>query len=57
MSKLTENVVTSSPTWPTLETRVPQHVQQCLQQVVEEEVEALLGRPESAHSTDEAPAG
>jgi len=28
-----------------------------LQQVVEEEVEALLGSPESARSTDEAPAG
>jgi len=35
--------VTSSPTWPTLETFVRQHVQRCLQQVLEEEVEALRG--------------
>ncbi len=49
--------MTSSPTWPTLETFVRQHVPQCLQQVLEKEVEALLGRPKSARSTDETPAG
>jgi len=57
MSKFTENIVTSSPTWPTLETFVRKQVQQCLQQVLEEEVEALLGRRKSVRSTDETPVG
>ncbi|WP_373058371.1 transposase [Gemmatimonas sp.] len=57
MSKLIGNVITSSPTWPTLETFVRQQVQQCVQQVLEEEVEALLGRRKSVRSTDETPVG
>ena len=57
MSKITENIVTSSPTWPTLETFVRKQVQQCVQQVLEEEVEALLGRRKRVRSTDETPVG
>ena len=57
MSKIIESGVTSSPTWSTLETFVRQQVQQCLQQVLEEEVAALLGRRKSARSTDETSAG
>lgn len=51
MSKIIESGVTSSPTWSTLETFVRQQVPQRLQQVLEEEVEALLGRRKSARST------
>lgn len=47
MSKINETEVPSSPTWPTLETFVRSQVQACLQQVLEEEVDALLGREKS----------
>ena len=57
MSNIIENVVPSSPTWPTLEAFVRQHVQHRLQQVLEEEVEALLGRPKSGRATDASPVG
>ncbi len=35
---------TSSPTWRTLEAFIREHVQTCLQRVLEEEVDELLGR-------------
>ncbi len=46
---------TSSPTWRTLETFLRDHVQTCLQRVLEEAVDALLGRERHDHGA--APAG
>jgi putative transposase len=42
--KSTESVVTSSPTWETLEAFARQSMQQLLQRMLEEEVDGLLGR-------------
>lgn len=57
MSKINEAAIASSPTWPTLEAFVRSHVQRCLQQVLEEEVDAVLGRHKSERRTDEAAPG
>ena len=42
--KSTETVGTSSPTWETLEAFARQSMQQLLQQLLEDEVDGLLGR-------------
>jgi transposase-like protein len=57
MRKIIETAATSSPTWPTLEAFVRSQVQRCLQQVLEEEVDAVLGRQQSERRSDDAAAG
>lgn len=57
MSKIIETAATSSPTWPTLEAFVRSQVQRCLQQVLEEEVDAVLGRQKSERRSEDAAAG
>ena len=54
MSKIIENESASSPTWPTLEGFVRAQVQACLQRVLEEEVEELLGRRRYARREGDA---
>lgn len=56
MTKIIETESASSPTWPTLEAFVRAQVQACLQRVLEEEVDALLGRPKHARRDADATA-
>ena len=44
MLKIDMPATSSSPTWSTLETLIRAHVQTCLQRVLEDEVDDLLGR-------------
>ena len=44
MLKIDSPAATSSPTWQTLEAFIREHVQTCLQRVLEEEVDELLSR-------------
>jgi transposase-like protein len=44
MLKIDIPATSSSPTWSTLETFIREQVQTCLQRVLEEEVDDLLGR-------------
>ena len=44
MLKIDIPTATSSPTWRTLESFIREQVQRCLQRVLEEEVDELLGR-------------
>ena len=44
MLKIDNPTATSSPTWRTLEAFIREQVQTCLQRVLEEEVDELLGR-------------
>ena len=44
MTKIDNAPVASSPTWSSLEAFVREQVQACLQRVLEEEVDELLGR-------------
>ena len=44
MMKIDIPATSSSPTWSTLETFIREQVQTCLQRVLDDEVEALLGR-------------
>lgn len=44
MTKIDVSAASSSPTWPSLEAFVREQVQACLQRVLEEEVEDVLGR-------------
>lgn len=48
MTKIDNSPASSSPTWPSLEAFVRDHVQTCQQRVLEEEVEDLLGRAKHA---------
>ncbi len=48
MTKIDNSDASSSPTWPSLEAFVRDQVQTCLQRVLEEEVEDLLGRAKHA---------
>ncbi len=57
MSKIIETAVPSSPTWPTLEAFVRTQVQRCLQQVLEEEVDAVLGRSKSERRSPDTTSG
>jgi len=57
MLRIIETAAMSSPTWPTLEAFVRSQVQRCLQQVLEEEVDAVLGRQQSERRSDDAAAG
>jgi len=56
MLRIIETAAMSSPTWPTLEAFVRSQVQRCLQQVLEEEVDAVLGRQQSERRSDDAAA-
>lgn len=47
MEKITEGTAASSPLWETLETYARGEIQQFVQRLLEEEVEALLGRRKS----------
>lgn len=47
----------ASPLWATLETYAREHIQQFVQRLLEEEVDALLGRGKSARRTEATPAG
>lgn len=57
VSKIIETAVPSSPTWPTLEAFVRTQVQRCLQQVLEEEVDAVLGRSKSERRSPDTTSG
>jgi hypothetical protein len=48
---------TSSPTWSTLETCIREHVQSCLQRVLDEDVGALLGRGRHERRSADAAVG
>jgi transposase-like protein len=54
MSKIIEGEGASSPAWPTLEAFIRAQVQGCLQRVLEEEVDDLLGRGKHARRAAEA---
>jgi len=47
----------ASPLWETLETYAREHIQQFVQRLLEEEVDALLGRAKSERRTDATPVG
>jgi transposase-like protein len=47
----------ASPLWTTLETYAREHIQQFVQRLLEEEVDALLGRAKSERRTDAMPVG
>ena len=57
MSGIAETVVASRPTWPTLASFVRTRVQRGLQQVLEEEVDAVLGRHKGERRTGDAASG
>jgi putative transposase len=58
MQKMIQKQATSSAMWDTLESFARSHVQAFIQQLLEDEVTALLGRPKSARrSAVDAPAG
>ena len=54
MTKIDNSDASSSPTWPSLEAFVRDQVQTCLQRVLEEEVEELLGRAKHARRGEDA---
>ena len=56
MEKITAARAASSPLWETLETYAREHLQHVVQRLLEEAVEALLGRAKSERRTSEAPA-
>jgi len=47
----------ASPLWETLETYAREHIQQFVQRLLEEEVDALLGRRKSERRSETAPVG
>ena len=58
MTKMLPPAAVSRPAWDTLETFARTHVQAFIQQLLEDEVTALLGRPKSARRTPlDAPVG
>ena len=57
MLKIDIPTSTSSPTWSTLETFIREQVQACLQRVLEEEVDELLGRGRLARRSAETAVG
>ncbi len=57
MDKITAGSAASSPLWETLETYARGEIQQFVQRLLEEEVEALLGRRKSERRSPEAPGG
>lgn len=54
MTKIDNSEASSSPTWPSLEAFVRDQVQACLQRVLEEEVEELLGRAKHVRRAPES---
>ena len=56
MTKIDNSPVASSPTWSSLEAFVREQVQACLQRVLEEEVDELLGRAKHARRGAESSA-
>ncbi len=57
MLKIDIPATTSSPTWSTLETFIREQVQTCLQRVLDEEVDDLLGRGRHARRSTDAAVG
>jgi putative transposase len=57
MSKIIEEPAASSPVWETLETYACEQIQQFVQRLLEEEVDALLGWTKSERRTDVTPIG
>ncbi|MGH7628312.1 MAG: transposase, partial [Gemmatimonadales bacterium] len=57
MEKITQSTEASSPLWETLESYARQEIQEFVQRLLEEEVEALLGRRKSERRSPEAPRG
>ena len=57
MVKIDTPPSTSSPTWSTLETCIREHVQSCLQRVLDEDVGALLGRGRHERRSADAAVG
>ncbi len=57
MDKIIEGSVASSPLWPTLERYARGQIQVFVQRLLEEEVEALLGRGKSERRTPETMVG
>jgi transposase-like protein len=57
MEKITEARAASSPLWETLETYAREQIQHFVQRLLEEEVDALLGRQKSARRPPEGPMG
>lgn len=57
MLKIDIPATSSSPTWSTLETFIREQVQTCLQRVLEEEVDDLLGRGRHARRSAETAVG
>ena len=57
MEKITKLGAESSPVWDTLETYARAQIQQFVQRLLEEEVDAVLGRPKSERRTAATPVG
>ena len=57
MLKIDIPTSTSSPTWTTLEAFIREQVQTCLQRVLDEKVEALLGRGRHERRSADAAVG
>ena len=57
MEKITKLGPESSPVWDTLETYARTQIQQFVQRLLEEEVDAVLGRPKSERRTAATPVG
>ncbi len=57
MDRSTAAETASSPVWATLETYARSHIQAFVQRLLEEEVDALLGRPKSERRAPDAPPG
>lgn len=57
MQETTPPSAASSPAWATLEAYARTHIQTFVQRLLEEEVDALLGRAKSARRAPEAPPG
>lgn len=57
MDKITAGGAASSPLWETLETYAREQIQHFVQRLLEEEVDALLGRQKSERRTSASPVG
>ena len=57
MDKISEGGAASSPLWETLEGYAREQIQQFVQRLLEEEVDALLGRQKSERRTAETLTG
>jgi len=57
VSKIIDGSAASSPLWETLETHAREQIQHFVQRLLEEEVDALLGRRKSERRSDATPGG